>query len=102
MFRGESPDERGGGVCACEHRKVVDEGPYLVRLRGILDGWCERVGRYPNQIERSVLIWSNRIKNADAYVENGINHLMLGFTGLYHDLSPLQELIARRDSRNSS
>jgi probable F420-dependent oxidoreductase len=60
------------------------------RKSGILDGWCERVGRDPKEIERSVLIRPNRIKNADAYVENGITHLMLGLTGLDYDLSPLQ------------
>jgi probable F420-dependent oxidoreductase len=70
------------------------------RKSKLLDGWCERVGRDPNEIERSVLIRPNRIKNADAYVENGITHLMLGFTGPDYDLSPLQELIAWRDSHN--
>ena len=70
------------------------------RKSKVLDGWCERVGRDPNEIERSVLIRPNRIKNADAYVENGITHLMLGFTGPDYDLSPLRELIAWRDSRN--
>ena len=70
------------------------------RKSEILDGWCERVGRDPNEIERSVLIQPNQIKNADAYAENGITHLMLGFGGPDYDLSPLQELIAWRDSRN--
>jgi alkanesulfonate monooxygenase SsuD/methylene tetrahydromethanopterin reductase-like flavin-dependent oxidoreductase (luciferase family) len=70
------------------------------RKSKVLDGWCERVGRDPNEIERSVLIRPNRMKNADAYVENGITHLMLGFTGPDYDLSPLRELIAWRDSRN--
>ncbi|MCA1716190.1 MAG: LLM class F420-dependent oxidoreductase [Actinobacteria bacterium] len=70
------------------------------RKSKVLDGWCERVRRDPNEIERSVLIRPNRMKNADAYVENGITHLMLGFTGPDYDLSPLRELIAWRDSRN--
>jgi hypothetical protein len=66
------------------------------RKSGILDNWCQRVGRDPNEIERSIR--PNRIENA--YVENGIIHLMLGFTGPDYDLAPLEELIARRDSRN--
>ena len=70
------------------------------RKSGILDGWCERVGRDPSEIERSVLIRPNQIKNVDAYVENGITHLMLGFTDPDYDLSPLQEFISWRDSRN--
>ena len=60
------------------------------RKSKILDGWCERAGRDPNEFERSVLIRPNQIKNADAYVENGITHLMLGFTGPDYNLSPLQ------------
>ncbi len=63
-------------------------------------GWCERGWWYPNEIERFVLIRPNRIKNADAYVENGITHLMLDFTGPDYDLSSLREIIAWRDSHN--
>ena len=70
------------------------------RKSKVLDGWCERVRRDPNEIERSVLIRPSRIKDADAYVENGITHLMLGLTGPDYDLSPLQQLIAWRDLRN--
>jgi probable F420-dependent oxidoreductase len=70
------------------------------RKSGILDDWCERVGRDPNEIERSILIRPNQIRNADAYVENGITHLVLGFTGPDYDLSPLGELVTWRDSRN--
>ena len=70
------------------------------RKSGILDGWCERVGWDPKEIERSVLLRPNRIKNADAYVENGITHLMRGLTGPDYDLSPLQQLIAWHDLRN--
>ncbi|MBA2715420.1 MAG: LLM class F420-dependent oxidoreductase [Rubrobacteraceae bacterium] len=70
------------------------------RKSGILDDWCERVGRDPNEIERSILIRPDQIKNADAYVENGITHLMLGFGGPDYDLAPLEDLVAWRDSRN--
>ena len=72
------------------------------RKSGILDGWCERVGRNPEEIERSILIRPDQIKNADRYVERGITHLMLGFTGPDYDLSPLRELISWRDSRNGT
>ncbi len=71
------------------------------RKSGILDGWCEKVGRDPNEIERSVAINDHsRIKDADGYVENGITHLILGFNGPDYDLSPLKDLIAWRDSHN--
>ncbi len=68
------------------------------RKSGILDDWCGKVGRDPKEIERSVLGDPRIIKNADAYVENGITHLMLGFGGPDYDLSPLKELISWRDS----
>ncbi len=73
------------------------------RKSGVLDGWCEKVGRDPQEIERSVLIFRpEQVKDADAYVENGITHIMYGFTGPDYDLSPLKDLIAWRDSRNGS
>jgi len=70
------------------------------RKSGILDDWCEKVGRDPNEIERSILIRPDQVQNADSYVENGITHLMLGFAGPDYELSPLKDLIAWRDSRN--
>jgi len=70
------------------------------RKSRILDDWCEKVGRDPKEIERSILIRPDQIENADRYVGNGITHLMLGFTGPNYDLVPLEELVAWRDSRN--
>ncbi len=67
------------------------------RKSRILDDWCQKVGRDPGEIERSVNMRPDQIKNADRYVENGITHLMLGFGGPDYDLSPLKELIAWRD-----
>ena len=67
------------------------------RKSGILDDWCAKVGRDPEEIERSITIRSGHIKNADQYVERGITHLILGFGGPDYDLGPLQDLIAWRD-----
>ena len=64
----------------------------------VLDDWCRRVGRDPKEIERSALINDHsQVRNADRYVENGIMHLLLGFSGPDYDLSPLRYLIAWRD-----
>ncbi|HEV2094766.1 MAG TPA: LLM class F420-dependent oxidoreductase [Rubrobacter sp.] len=68
------------------------------RKSGILDDWCGKVGRDPGEIERSILINPGQIKDADRYVERGITHLMLGFTGPDYDLAPLEELISWRDA----
>ncbi len=68
------------------------------RKSKILDDWCEKVGRDPKEIERSVLIQDpDQIRNADAYVENGITHIMFGFGGPDYDLAPLEKLVAWRD-----
>ena len=66
------------------------------RKSRILDDWCRKVGRDPKEIERSVNSRSSEIRNAERYVENGITHLLLAFSGPYHDLGPLRELIALR------
>jgi len=70
------------------------------RKSGILDDWCEKVGRDPKGIERSILMRPDRIGDLDAYVENGITHLLVGLSGPDYDLSLLQKLISWRDSRN--
>ena len=67
------------------------------RKNRILDDWCQKVGRDPKEIERSVNIRPNRIRDADRYVENGMTHLILGLTGPDYDLNPLKDLIAWRD-----
>ncbi len=67
------------------------------RKSGILDDWCEKVGRDPSEIERSITIRPQHIKDADEYVERGITHLIYGVGGPDYDLGPLRELIAWRD-----
>jgi alkanesulfonate monooxygenase SsuD/methylene tetrahydromethanopterin reductase-like flavin-dependent oxidoreductase (luciferase family) len=67
------------------------------RKSRILDDWCYKVGRDPKEIERSIMVNPNQVKNADRYVENGITHLIMGFGGPDYDLEPLRELIAWRN-----
>ena len=69
------------------------------RKSRILDEHCEKVGRDPAEIERSILLRPDQIEHADRYVENGITHLLLGFNGPDYDLSPLRDLISWRDER---
>jgi probable F420-dependent oxidoreductase len=72
------------------------------RKSRILDEWCNRVGRNPNDIERSVLR-SNEdvIENADSYVEQGITHLIVGTSGPDYDLTLLRQLVEWRDRRQA-
>ena len=55
------------------------------------------MGRNPAEIERSITVRPQHIKDADHYVENGITHLIVGSGGPDYDLGPLRELIAWRD-----
>jgi len=72
------------------------------RKSAILDGWCERVGRDPAAIERSVLFGEpEKVAMADHYVANGITHLICNASGPDYDLSLLERLVAWRDRRRA-
>ena len=59
----------------------------------VLDQWCERVGRDPSEIERTVMIFDPRdVARADDYLAAGAQHLILGM-GPPFDLEPLQALV---------
>ncbi len=65
----------------------------------VLDTWCERVGRNPAEIERSIMVNPDTAKLGDAYVEKGVTHLILAIDGPDYDTAELKKLIAWRDSR---
>jgi probable F420-dependent oxidoreductase len=67
------------------------------RKNSILDDWCEKVGRDKEEIERSISVRLQLVKDAGRYVKNGITYLIMGFGGPDYDLSPLEDLIAWRD-----
>lgn len=70
-------------------------------LSGVLDDWCQKVGRNPDEIERSIMIDDSHVSRADEYVEKGITHLIVDCDGPNYDLGPLRELVAWRDSRTT-
>jgi len=68
------------------------------RLSGVLDDWCERVGRNPADIERSILIQdAGGAARGDEYLENGITHLIVGLGAPDFDVAPIEQLLAWRD-----
>ena len=70
------------------------------RLSKVLDDWCEKIGRDPARIERSILAGADKvIPNADAYVANGITTLLIGVDANEGIPPALRDLIAWRDSR---
>ena len=61
----------------------------------ILDEWCDRVGRDPAAIERTVAFNSAReIAQLDDFLEAGATHVILG-RGHPFDLDPVQSLLDR-------
>jgi probable F420-dependent oxidoreductase len=69
------------------------------RKNGVLDDWCERVGRDPSEIERTVLIEVHEVDQAEAFLEAGARHLIveLGTSGEQpFDLSPVERLLRLR------
>ncbi len=46
-------------------------------LNGVLDEWCDKVGRDRSAVERTVCINPNEVGNADAYLEAGATHLII-------------------------
>ncbi len=69
------------------------------RLSRILDDWCEKVGRNPSEIERSVTVAPENLGRLDEYVENGLTFPVVRTTGPDYDLGPLQKLIEWRDGK---
>jgi probable F420-dependent oxidoreductase len=59
----------------------------------VLDRWCEKLGRDPHEIERTVGIGGNEVDAVDAYLDAGATHLIV-MTGHPYDLSPVEQLLA--------
>ena len=61
----------------------------------ILDEWCEKEGRKPTEVERTVAIQPDEVGNIDAYLAAGVEHFIV-MVGAPYDLAPLEALIAAR------
>ena len=61
----------------------------------ILDRWCDRIGRNPAEIERTVLIGPEELVHADAYAEAGTEHLIVMIASPF-DLGPVEKFLAER------
>jgi probable F420-dependent oxidoreductase len=66
-------------------------------LCGVLDDWCEKVGRDPTEIERSTSIRPENADDIDALVEVGCTHLIVSADGPDYDLGFLHEVLAWRE-----
>lgn len=61
----------------------------------VLNEWCEKVGRNPKEIERTVAVYPKDLDEAEAFVEAGADHLIV-MIGHPYDLSSVEKILARR------
>ena len=59
---------------------------------GVLNEWCEKVGRDPAQIDRTVMLNNDEVDGFEAYLEAGATHLILG-SDVPFDFKPLERLL---------
>jgi probable F420-dependent oxidoreductase len=64
---------------------------------GVLDEWCERLGRDPSEVERTVAISGDEVDALPQYAEAGASHAIV-MTGAPFDLGPLETALAVRES----
>lgn len=61
----------------------------------VLNEWCDKLGRDPKEIERTVGINAKDLVDAEAYEEAGADHLIV-MTGSPFDLAPIEKYLAQR------
>jgi probable F420-dependent oxidoreductase len=77
------------------------EPEVLAQKNHILDDWCAKVGRDPNEIERSAQIFGPQLDKLDEYLAAGITHFILDASGPDYDLAPLRKLVQWRDAQSN-
>jgi probable F420-dependent oxidoreductase len=70
------------------------------RLAGVLEDWCERVGRDPAEIERSTSVRAENIEHLDEFVDAGFTHLIASAEGPDYDLDLFRRVLAWREARS--
>jgi alkanesulfonate monooxygenase SsuD/methylene tetrahydromethanopterin reductase-like flavin-dependent oxidoreductase (luciferase family) len=58
----------------------------------VLNEWCQRLGRAPHQIERTVALNTSEVDDWKAFVDAGADHLIV-MTGPPFDLEPTERLL---------
>jgi probable F420-dependent oxidoreductase len=59
----------------------------------VLDQWCTKIGRDPEEIERTVSVNPEDLENAEAFAEAGTDHLIV-MAGSPFDLTAVEDYIA--------
>ena len=58
----------------------------------VLDQWCEKTGRHPRQVERTVAIQPDDVANWQAYLDAGADHIIVMLSDPF-DLDPARRLV---------
>lgn len=61
----------------------------------VLDQWCEKLGRNPREIERTVAVYPKDLVDAQAFADAGADHLIV-MLGHPFDLAPIEKYLAQR------
>lgn len=65
----------------------------------VLDEWCQKLGRNPKEVERTVLVLRpDELKALDQFVAAGAEHIILGL-GWPFSISGVQQLLEWRDAK---
>lgn len=75
----------------------------VCRLNSVLDAWCEKMERNPDEIERTVALFETGTDAMyDDYVASGVTHLILVVSGPDYAIADLDGLLKWRDSRTQA
>jgi hypothetical protein len=87
------------------------ERDFIAHKHAVLDEWCRRVGRDPGEIERSAGVSprpgrlpedvADYAAGAEALHAVGTRLLTVGISGPDHDLGPVRDLLAWRDTHHA-
>ena len=58
----------------------------------VLDEWCAKLGRDPQEIDRTALINDNQLERVEDYLKAGATHIIYGCNAPF-DLAPLKRLL---------
>ena len=99
--RGDLPIMIGGGGEKVTLRLVAQHAhmwnsfrppSHFKHKNSVLNEWCEKLGRDPNEIERTCTIDREDIEDVDAFLDAGAEHLILKVAQPF-DLAPVERLL---------
>jgi probable F420-dependent oxidoreductase len=80
---------------AAEHAQMwnmLGSPDQFAHKNAVLDEWCGKLGRDPEEIDRTVLINVRQLRDLEAYLEAGAKHIILGCDAPF-DMEPLAGLV---------